>query len=100
MEKRQGYVNALAKTILGIFIIHEASAWRYNIWETIYHPSSWGADLLFPLYMLLADVSMFVGCAAIEWVASKEFKITWNKVPSVKEIRSFCCRLDAYMNNL
>lgn len=62
------YINIIASSVLGVYLIHENAFMRMIIWHHIFPNSEWVASSWYPFFFLVKVLSIFAIFCAIELV--------------------------------
>lgn len=62
------WVNQLAKSCFGVYLIHDSPYIRYWLWNTLIPGHSWADSPYLGLYALSAFTAVFVVCSAIDLI--------------------------------
>lgn len=90
--KYNKFINIIASTTFGIYLIHDSNALRSIIWKKIFVISKWFNTDYFIIYSILITIIIFVVCSIIEllriYILEKNYtklldKIS-NKLDSIK----------------
>lgn len=71
---KSSLVNSLSRLTLGVYIIHDNSYVRKNIYKWIGIDRSAVMSYKYVLYALLAATIIYIGCSLIEWIRQLIFK--------------------------
>ena len=86
--KNNNFINAIASTMFGVYLIHDNILVRPFIWKTIFKNAEFlDSEYLF-LHSILTSIIVFIGCVVIDyvriillekplfkWIESKDFKL-------------------------
>ena len=64
--KHRKWINSLATTVFGVFLIHEQPRMREFVWGQVFQTARYHESLFLVPYTVLAVVSVFLCCALIE----------------------------------
>ncbi len=68
------FINAVASSTFGIYLIHDSAVGRQFIWNKLLHVSDMQyQSVYFPLYAVLSIVAVFAVCSLIELLRKKIF---------------------------
>lgn len=62
------FINTIAGTTFGIYLIHENSVLKHYVWHKIFKMDSYTGTADFIWYLPVAIIGVFVGCSIIEYV--------------------------------
>lgn len=94
----RGYINTIAGTVLGIYLIHDNDFMRPIIWGYIFPNSDWIYSGWFPLFLVVKVLGVFAVCSFIELLRKRLLDKTFNKAwdwllanvyPKVDKLRYF-----------
>lgn len=60
------WINLIAKSTLGVYLIHDHAAMRIVIWNELIHATTYFDSRMFPLYAIASIVIVFCGSALID----------------------------------
>lgn len=78
--KTNKFINAVASTTFGVYLLHDHSAMRDIIWNRIFRVGSFQDSWVLLIYGAFCTVSVFVICSAIEYVRKLLFDKAFEKI--------------------
>lgn len=61
------YINIIASTTFGIYLIHDNILFREFLWRTIFHSQKYFYESYFILYLLTISLIVFICCSLIDY---------------------------------
>jgi hypothetical protein len=88
-------VNRIAKTTFGILLIHDHNFFRPVLWKQIVNTQAWYASTLFPVYLIVTAIFVFIGGMIIDFL---RMNLLEKPLFNSKRLRQWCQRCDAIIN--
>lgn len=75
---KSNFINKLSKLTMGVYLIHDNSMIRYNIYKVFKITPSIQNSYQVLLYLIIVTVIIYVVCSIVEYIRQLIFKIVYN----------------------
>ena len=62
------WINLIAKSTLGVYLLHDHATMRIVIWNKLFHPATYFNSRMFPLLAIAIIVIVFLVCSIMDRV--------------------------------